>query len=202
MKAQKRVKKMCKIVKLDDAVKNLPEKVKSKLEHSKELNGLYVKNAVVIPFHDMAKETLYYRVSPANSGLVFAEPERARYIARVHHALGSKTWGEFKMKLPSEECDRIISMMFDGEEERWPHYSAPFSSDDVPGHCDGDYPDWLQAEMDSCVPDEILEQYAEHVGTMLNGPYYDIDVTHEEDICRDLRARGFNVIKREDLYFY
>ena len=76
-----------------------------KLEESKELNRLYDKNAVVITFHDTAKQTLYYRVSPANSGLVFAEPERAKISARVHHALGSKTWGEFKMKLPSEEYD-------------------------------------------------------------------------------------------------
>ena len=74
MKAQKGEKKTSNVVRLDDAVKDLPDKVKSKLESTSELNRLYAKNAIVIPFHDTAKETLYYRISPANSGLVFAEP--------------------------------------------------------------------------------------------------------------------------------
>ena len=92
--------------------------------------------------------------------------------------------------------------MSDFDEGQWPDDAAPFDSEAVPGYYDGDYPDWLQAEMDSCVPEDILEKYADYVGTMLNGAYYDIEMTHEEDICGDLRARGFNVIKREDLYFY
>jgi hypothetical protein len=202
MKAQKRTKKS-KILKLDDAIKNLPEKIKLKLEESRERNRLYVRNAVVITFHKPATQTLYYRESPANDGLVFAEPERAKHIARVHHALeSSRTWGEFKRKLPSEEYDYIVSVMFDYAEDQWPNDSAPFNSEDVPGYCDGDYPAWLQQKVDECVPEEILDKYAENLETTLNGNYYHIEGSDEEAICRDLRALGFQVIRREDLYFY
>ena len=203
MRTKKKEKKTSKIVKLDDAVKNLPDDLKSELESRKELNKLqHLKTAVVVPFYDPAKETLYYRESPANWGLVFAKPERAKYIARIHHAIeSSKTWGEFKMKLPLKEYDAVF-LMFDFEYGEWPNISTPFNSEDVPGYCDGDYPYWLQAEMDRCLPDEILEKYAELTETMLNGDYYHIDADQEEDICRELRTSGFNVIKREDLYFY
>jgi len=71
---------------------------------------------------------------------------------------------------------------------------------DVPGYCDGDYPDWLQEEMPGIMPDEILEKYGSYELTG-NGAYYHIEVEHEEAICRDLRARGFDVIRRDDLYF-
>jgi hypothetical protein len=36
---------------------------------------------------------------------------------------------------------------------------------------------------------------------MLNGSYYHIEKKHEEAICKDLRALGFNVVRRGDLYF-
>ncbi len=43
---------------------------------------------------------LVYRVGPANDGVVFATPERARYVANLFDALDSKTWGEFRSRIP------------------------------------------------------------------------------------------------------
>ena len=197
-----------KLLDLDEAINNLPKKIKTKLEESKESNRLLlsVKNAIVIPFPSkrrVARPTLYYRLSPANYGLVFAESERAEEISEMHSALqSSKTWGELKSKLDPEEYERIVSARFDDNDEPRPESSEPFDRDEVPGYCDGDYPDWLQQEMDFCLPEEILEKYATDEVTSLNGNYYHIEEEHEEAICRDLRAMGFKVIKREDLYFY
>ena len=50
---------------------------------------------------------LVYRVGPANDGVVFATPERARYVANLHHALDSKTWGEFRSRIPAEEWEQL-----------------------------------------------------------------------------------------------
>ena len=194
-----------KLVKLDDAIKNLPEKVKTRLGKSKESDILLFKNSFVIPFppkYRASRPTLCYRVSPANDGLVFAEPERAEYIAGIHDALqNAKTWGEFKAKLDPEEYEQIL-FSFDENDEPRPKNSDPFDASSVPGYCDGDYPDWLQQDMDYWLPEDILEKYATNEVTMLNGNYYHIDEGHEEAICRDLKALGFEVIRRDDLYFY
>jgi hypothetical protein len=152
------------------------------------------------------KPTIYYRISPANEALVFAWQERAEYVSRIHNALEAKTWGELKKKLPPEEYDSIIDARSDddsyGEKPRIKS-SDPFEAyDDVPGYGDGDYPDSLQQEMEYCLPDEILHKYATRDWTTFNGDYYRIEIEHEEAVCKDLKALGFNVIRRDDIYFY
>jgi len=48
-------------------------------------------------------DDLVYRVSDANDGVVFATPERARYVDGLFDALDSKTWGEFRSRIPAGE---------------------------------------------------------------------------------------------------
>jgi hypothetical protein len=147
--------------------------------------------------------TLYYRESPANGGLVFAEPERAEYIARVHDAITeSKTWGEFRKRMPKAEYTKVMGWKFDEDGIRRPKSTDSFSMDDMPEYSDGDYPDWLQQEMDVLLPDEILGKYGTMEETMLNGDYIHIEKEHEETICQDLEKLGYKLVKREDLTFY
>jgi|GEM_PF-1033033 hypothetical protein len=149
---------------------------------------------------DNAAPTLYYTVSPVNGGLVFATPYRAEYVSRIYNALGAKTWGELKERLPSAEYDDIVCSLFDDNGEPRPQGSDTFDSSDVPGYCDGIYPDWLQEEMPGTVPDEILNKYGSYEMTS-NGAYFHIEPKYEEAICKDLRALGINVVRRDDLYF-
>ena len=51
--------------------------------------------------------TLYYRNSPANEGVVLAEPVRATFIADIHYAISTaQTWGQFRELMPFEEYRR------------------------------------------------------------------------------------------------
>ena len=72
----------------------------------------------------------------------------------------------------------------------------------VPGFCDGDYPQWLQREMDDLLPREFLEEFGERQNTMLNGSYWHLDLERLAEILRALKHVGFEIEQREDLMFW
>ena len=112
---------------------------------------------------------LLYRVVPHNGGLVFAEEERARLIASIHHALETATtWGEFRSMVPPEAyVDCIEDMEFDDEDQTEPDPDEEFDGPVLMS--DGDYPPWLQAEMERVIPYELLQRYAKSETTFING---------------------------------
>ena len=150
-----------------------------------------------------APKKLFYREA-FSGGLVFASPERARFIDQIHQAINqSKTWGEFRATMPEEEYRVLYNRIV----EDWGVEDAPseddeFSSDSVPGYTDGDYPSWLQQEMDEVLPKDILDAYGENTDTMLNGNYCNIDPVVETELVEKLVKLGFEVEKREDLKFW
>ncbi len=74
---------------------------------------------------------LVYRVSDANDGVVFTTPARARYVDALYDALDSKTWGEFRSRIPAEEWKELASKL-----EEIPAKDEPFDVACVPGFCD------------------------------------------------------------------
>jgi hypothetical protein len=155
------------------------------------------------PKAKLARKRLLYNISPANGGLVFAEAERARFISRIHEAIsGSSTWEELRRAMPRSEYSRLIRECFDENGEPRPRGSDEFDEGQIPAYCDGDYPDWLQQEMDAVLPEEILEEFAEGEDTMLNGPYYHIDPRHLPAIKARLEQLGYVVEDGTDLSFY
>src|SRR5688572_30351785 len=96
-----------------------------------------------------SSRTLLYRVSPYNGGVVFAPAARAELVARINRALKkSRTWSEFRRSMPRAEYSRVMRVYDENGEPR-PRGSDQFSSESVPGFSDGDYPPWLQQEMDT-----------------------------------------------------
>jgi hypothetical protein len=72
---------------------------------------------------------LLYRVA-RNGGVVFAEPDRAKLIAKIHAAIGSSTtWGEFRFAMPREEYEDLIKTAFDDNGEPRPRSTEPFSGE-------------------------------------------------------------------------
>jgi hypothetical protein len=151
----------------------------------------------------MKRKILYYRVRPDSSDLVFALADRAKCIARVHNAIESAhTWGEFRRLMPKKEYSSVLEYEFDDNDLPRPKSSDPFSSDQVPRYSDGDYPDWLQQEMPRILPKAIAAKYGRIETTMHDGDYLEFNLQDESRIVNDLRAMGFVVVKRPDLYFY
>lgn len=145
---------------------------------------------------------LLYRMVPHNRGAVFATEDRAKFIAQIHKALSSaRTWGEFERLMPSEEY-RKIGREFDEQGEPRPQLDEAFSAEEVGGWSEGNYPPWLQSEMDLVIPDDILRRFGKRATTSLNGSYWDIPEDQMEPMANALRERGFEVVKAQELEFH
>ena len=148
----------------------------------------------------IVKKKLLYRIEPHNRGVVFAEPERARLIAKIHDAISnSRTWKEFRDAVPKEEYRAIISSFDEGEK---PRVSDEFSGEAVPGWNDGDYPPWLQQEMDKVMPREVLEKFGTRTPTAINGNFWHIPKGNLDAICANLCELGFELELAQDLNFH
>ena len=146
--------------------------------------------------------TLVYRISPLNGGVVFAYESDAERIAQVHHALKTaRTWADFRARMPAAEYSRVVQG-FDNAQVRRPKSNAAFSPDDVSGWSDGDYPDWLQQDMDCVVPEDLLSKYGRLAHTLLNGAFWMIAAEHAKPLADELRVRGYRVIRRQSLRFW
>jgi len=139
---------------------------------------------------------LVYRVGPANDGVVFATPERAHYVANLFAALRSKTWGEFRSRIPAEEWEQLA----EGFDEV-PGPKKRFKAQDVPGFCDGDWPPWLQKEILQILPPPLVLKYAEAMMTSINGVYFHIRQEDLPELLRELESRGIRAVHEPDLEF-
>lgn len=146
---------------------------------------------------------LFYRVVPHNGGVVFAEQARAALIARIHDAInGATTWSEFRAAMPRDEYSRLIRSTFDADGEPRPKGADDFSGECIPGWCDGDYPPWLQKEMDRLLPKEVLAQFGVRQDTWVNGSFWMIPERCLEPMCEALRSLGWELQHEPELAFH
>jgi hypothetical protein len=139
---------------------------------------------------------------PANGGLVFATEERARFVDQIHRAIAlASTWRQLKAALPAGEYDRIARSIAELDGSR-PRLDDEFSEDALPGYSEGDYPPWLQAEMEGVLPADIISRFGRQDSTTLNGPYVHIDPAHRQAILAELLARGIVAEEATELSFH
>jgi hypothetical protein len=139
---------------------------------------------------------LVYRVSDANDGVVFTTPARARYVDALFDALDSKTWGEFRSRIPAEEWKELASKL-----EEIPAKDEPFDVACVPGFCDGDWPPWVQKEILRVLPPPLVKRYAEACMTSINGVYFHIRQEDLPALLAELEGRGICTAHAPDLQF-
>lgn len=153
------------------------------------------------------ESTLFYREA-WNSSLVFATPEEAMRVHKVHTAIKTaKTWADFRRLMPEGDYHELVNQVrkdWDEEESAGPMPSddEAFDSDRLPGYNDGDYPDWLQARADKFLPRDVLERFGVRETTVLNGNFWRLDPKDESGIVAMLATRGIEAVKREDLRFF
>lgn len=126
-----------------------------------------------------------YWIATHNGWAVFATEARVRKIEAI---LNAQTWGEFALLDPGTYA--AMGETWEDEGETPPHAEEQFNVSMVPGFDEGDYPPWLQAEMDSCIPVELLHRHGRRGSSVLNGPYWEIPETSMEPLAQDLRAAG------------
>lgn len=148
----------------------------------------------------MEKE-LVYRLHPMNGGVVFTPLYRAQELDRIHRALqDSGTWKELRESLPWKEYKKI-RQYFDEMAEKRPPLSSGFSPEQVPGFCEGLYPDWTQAEMEYYRFGEMLETFGESVCTG-EGSYLHITREKLPECIKCLEEKGYTVREGSNLIFY
>jgi hypothetical protein len=153
---------------------------------------------------DTTAQKIFYRISQANEGLVFATADNALRNHAIRTALeASKTWGDFRQAVGEEEYRAVLSKLSThiSEPVVVPNNEDPFNRDRIPGYSDGDYPEWLQSQMEWLLPTDILAKFGEPVATRLNGDYVHIDPSSEKRFVLALRKRGYEVHRRDDLFF-
>jgi hypothetical protein len=157
------------------------------------------------------ERVLYYTHVPHDTYVVFAPPDRALYVDQLHRAITeSKTWGEFRQRLPAGEYQKLFADQFssdpdiiaEDEEAGEPADIESFSSEFVPGYCDGDYPPWLAQEQHQHLPAEVLEEFAEQEFSVVNGPFWRLDSAKAELIVSRLTSLGYRAERRDDLKFW
>lgn len=139
------------------------------------------------------RRILFYTTSIANGGLVLAEKTRAECVARIHRAIETaSTWAEFRHLMPARGYSEVMQMIADNSEPR-PRSTDAFDAYAVPGFPDGDYPPWLQQEMERVLPKHILQEFGALESTMLNGAFWHIDRSHLPALKAKLEALGYEV---------
>jgi hypothetical protein len=145
---------------------------------------------------------LLYRVVGHNGGLVFATEARARWVARIHHAINSsKTWADFRRAMPRQAYSELLRF-YDEQGEPRPKGTDDFTGEMLPGWSDGDYPPWLQCEMSELIPQAILERFGRKESTFLNGSFWWIPPEAADAICSRLSMEGFETEHAPTLPFH
>ena len=147
---------------------------------------------------------LYYR--EVRGSLVFAPAEVAERVAQIHYALAAPTWGELKSRLPAGELESLnLEEYLERDEDEVlvvPNDSDIDPTRYVPGFADGDYPEWLQGRQDIYLPQDICLRFGVRENSVLNGVFWRFDLRHEAEMIAELRAKGTEVLRRDDLLFW
>lgn len=119
---------------------------------------------------------------------VFGGSAQIDELRAVYRALAAaKTWGEFRQMIGPERAEDLREMM----DEDDPPDSAAFSSEDIPGYGDGDWPEWLQQNMLSWVPEDVQERFGSVEASRISGDALIIYAEKGEDVAAALEAQGF-----------
>lgn len=152
--------------------------------------------------------TLFYRTSPTNGGIVLAPPRLARYVSRIHHAIATaRTWDDFRQRLPAGEYVALLDAMVQHgrDMKQLPAPNQPFVPDWIPGYTQGQYPMWMQQEMASYLDIAVLdvvERLALLETTAFGTTYLFIPPAALDLLERELNALGYALEHAPDLTFF
>jgi hypothetical protein len=133
-----------------------------------------------------------------DGGLIFLLEPDAEGLVAVRRAIhGSRTWGEFFDALPDAYRSEVRDILADDDIEI--RNDDAFHPDEIPGYPDGDWPQWPAARMLEWMPEEIANEFGEHVGSAITGDSLQIAAHKEEDVVRALNAAGYSCHRDESM---
>ena len=162
-----------------------------------------------------------------DTGLIFMPEAEAQELANLQRAIClSKTWGEFRKRagearyaavMKNRECPNFEDFFTlerqsrrkltedKARQEYWalprwmrlPLEEEPFSSGEVPGLCDGVYPEWPAQEALKWFPRDIIRDYGRIEDSIHNGSFLSIPTDSEKPIVSILSLIGY-ICTRDD----
>jgi hypothetical protein len=95
----------------------------------------------------------------------------------------------------------VLAAIRDQDEEP-PGLDAPFAAEQLPGWADGDYPAWLQREMDEFLSDAEWSSVATRVVTFVNGSYWHVEPKTFDRLRGILESKGYTLSEAAELKFW
>ncbi|WP_167330085.1 hypothetical protein [Rhodococcoides fascians] len=124
--------------------------------------------------------------------MIFIERSLAHELVLLR--TGVSTWGQARTMLTPSRWDEIAEILADAEIDL-PQDDQIFLLDDIPGHVDGDWPEWPAQLMLKLVPSAIADRYGNKVDSVFNGTFLEFDAADEEKIVAEMNATGFTCIR-------
>jgi hypothetical protein len=104
--------------------------------------------------------------------------------------------------MPRAEYSQVMRASFDDQGRRRPKATDPFTAEQISGYSDGDYPAWLQQEMEDILPHQLLQRFGTRMDTALNGTFWMIPSDLAEQAIRAVEQLGFEVKSGQRLNFW
>jgi hypothetical protein len=143
------------------------------------------------PERDDPNKDLVYGQSDFAGGLVFVPRTKAKELASlVTAARESKTWGEFRARIPEACWDEIRENIADpGDPE--PEENAEFDPNEIPGWEEYDWPGWPAQLALEWVPESIRQSFGKTEGTMISGDFLDLSEADPDEVVSAFEQAGY-----------
>jgi len=141
---------------------------------------------------------LVYGYVDYHDSLAFADAETAAEEAEEIRAIASAgTWGDAR-RIRTRHIWNPAEIDEGEDPKDYPPDDAPFDIYEVPCVADGDWPGMVTRRAIELLPEDI-HKFGEIVHTTLNGEYLHIPAEREAELVAELRSRGFEVTRNDDL---
>ncbi|MBY6687229.1 hypothetical protein HQ305_16845 [Rhodococcus sp. BP-149] len=136
-----------------------------------------------------------YVYGDVDGNLIFVRRDLAQRLSALRSEFAN--WGEARAALDKDSLDEISSR-FSAYEVDQPDDETRFELDDIPGHVDGDWPEWPAKLMLVQVPKSVVDRFGRVEDSVLNGQFLMLQPESEAAIVAELQAHGW-VCLRDDV---
>ncbi|MFG1674616.1 hypothetical protein [Micromonospora sp. NPDC049282] len=141
----------------------------------------------------MTTHPLVYGHATHHDCLAFVDADTAAGEATEIRALAAaRTWGEAR-QVPMTHLDNPADN--DGDEDD----DEPFDLTEVGAVVDGRWPRMVTTRAFEALPQDLREKYGRRELTVHDGDYLEISLDREGELVAELRGRGYQVTRDDDL---
>lgn len=148
--------------------------------------------------HHPNPRRLVYGHAQMHDCLAFADADTAPAEAEEIKALASaRTWGEARQVQTTHLWNPAGPEYHDPEDGFAD--DKPFSINEVGAVAEGDWPPMVTERAFELLPQDLQARFGGREFTALNGDILEIPLDHEAELVADLRQRGYEVTRDDDL---